>query len=104
MTPTRITFLLPGHGWEELASVDDAPTAQLVSRGFTALWHPQLIAAVGQAPRLQPVHDLDRQLRQELVVIPAFARHSAEALHLEAADNVMLALSDPATSRDEIVS
>lgn len=67
----ELIILLPCHSLEDFPLYHEGENADGLLAGWTALWHPALVAAAGRAPTWHRVDDPPQQLANRLLVVPA---------------------------------
>ncbi len=69
----EIAILLPCHSLEDFPTHYEGDDAQGLLAGWTALWHPLLLADVGTMPKWYRVDSPPEELAERLLVIPSVA-------------------------------
>jgi alpha-mannosidase len=67
----ELLILLPCHSLEDFPTFHEWDDAQSLLSSWSALWHPQLLAAAGQAPTWWRIEDPPSDLQDKLIVVPA---------------------------------
>jgi len=67
----ELIILLPCHSLEDFPTHHEGDDAQSLLASWSALWHPQLLAAAGQAPVWRRVDDPPSEVRERLIVAPS---------------------------------
>lgn len=76
MTLTRVSVVLPGHGWDEFPThLGNEAAAELLA-AWTAAWHPEFLAQTGRMPGSYPAEEPPdpASLTGELVLVPRPSR------------------------------
>lgn len=66
----ELIVLLPCHSLEDFPTYHEGEEAESLLASWSALWHPQLIAAAGRAPVWKRVDEPLGALRNRLIVVP----------------------------------
>src|SRR5438093_5593898 len=67
----ELLILLPCHSLEDFPTYHEGDDAQSLLASWSALWHPELLAAAGQAPSWRRVDDPPSEVRERLIVVPS---------------------------------
>jgi alpha-mannosidase len=67
----ELIILLPCHSLEDFPTYHEGDDAQSLLASWSSLWHPQLIAAAGQAPTWRRIEDPPSDVRERLIVVPS---------------------------------
>src|SRR3954471_5624532 len=67
----ELIVLLPCHSLEDFPTHHEGDDAHSLLASWSALWHPQLLAAAGQAPTWRRVDDPPSEVRERLIVAPS---------------------------------
>jgi alpha-mannosidase len=67
----ELLILLPCHSLEDFPTYHEGDDAQSLLASWSALWHPELLAAAGQAPTWRRIEDPPSDLQCKLIVVPS---------------------------------
>src|SRR5262245_14729361 len=67
----ELIVLLPCHSLEDFPNYHDGADANSLLASWSALWHPELLAAAGQAPSWRRVDDPPSDVGGRLIVVPS---------------------------------
>jgi len=67
----ELLILLPCHSLEDFPTHHEGDDAHSLLASWSALWHPALIAAAGQAPSWRRVDDPPSDVKDRLIVVPS---------------------------------
>lgn len=67
----ELLILLPCHSLEDFPTYHEGDDAQSLLASWSALWHPALIAAAGQAPVWRRIEDPPSDVKDRLIVVPS---------------------------------
>ena len=67
----ELLVLLPCHSLEDFPTYQEGDDAQSLLAAWSALWHPELIAAAGQAPTWRRIEDPPPDVKNRLIVVPS---------------------------------
>jgi alpha-mannosidase len=67
----ELLILLPCHSLEDFPTYHEGDDAQSLLASWSALWHPELLAAAGQAPTWRRIEDPPSDLANKLIVVPS---------------------------------
>src|SRR5687768_5319303 len=67
----ELLILLPCHSLEDFPTHHEGEDAQSLLSSWSALWHPELLAAAGQAPTWRRIEDPPSDLKDKLIVVPS---------------------------------
>ena len=67
----ELLILLPCHSLEDFPTFHEGDDAQSLLASWSALWHPELLAAAGQAPTWRRIEDPPSDLKDKLIVVPS---------------------------------
>jgi alpha-mannosidase len=67
----ELLILLPCHSLEDFPTYHEGDDAQSLLASWSALWHPELLAAAGQAPSWRRIEDPPNDLKGKLIVVPS---------------------------------
>ncbi|MCI0358011.1 MAG: hypothetical protein L0211_05985 [Planctomycetaceae bacterium] len=67
----ELLILLPCHSLEDFPTYHEGDDAQSLLASWSALWHPALLAAAGQAPTWRRIEDPPSDLKDKLIVVPS---------------------------------
>jgi alpha-mannosidase len=67
----ELLILLPCHSLEDFPTHHEGDDAQSLLSSWSALWHPELLAAAGQAPTWRRIEDPPSDLKGKLIVVPS---------------------------------
>jgi alpha-mannosidase len=67
----ELIVLLPCHSLEDFPTYHEGEEAESLLASWSALWHPQLLAAAGRAPVWRRVDEPLGELRHRLIVVPS---------------------------------
>lgn len=71
MNYQELILLLPCHSLEDFPTYHEGDDAHSLLASWSALWHPQLLAAAGQAPTWLRVDEPPSDVRERLIVVPS---------------------------------
>jgi alpha-mannosidase len=71
MSYRELIVLLPCHSLEDFPTHHEGDDAHSLLASWTALWHPALLAAAGQAPSWRRVDDPPNEVKDRLIVVPS---------------------------------
>ncbi len=99
-------LLLPCHTLDDFPYYYEGVEADNILAGYSAMWHPALIACTGKTPSWQSSYNDDTtQLAGRLVVLPQVAENDLPGFWLDRArhDGAVVIPASDAITRDEIV-
>src|SRR5262245_12049955 len=99
----ELIILLPCHSLEDFPTYHEGDDAHSLLASWSALWHPALLAAAGQAPSWRRVDDPPTDVKGCLIVVPSVCVQrlpSGFAQRVKDEGGVLIRKTD---SRDEIV-
>ena len=67
----ELIILLPCHSLEDFPTYHEGEDAQSLLASWSALWHPELMAAAGQAPTWRRIEDPPSEIKDRLIVVPS---------------------------------
>src|SRR4051812_15461410 len=67
----ELIILLPCHSLEDFPTYHEGDDANSLLASWSALWHPALLAAAGQAPIWRRIEDPPSDVRDRLIVVPS---------------------------------
>jgi alpha-mannosidase len=67
----ELILLLPCHSLEDFPTYHEGDDANSLLASWSALWHPALLAAAGQAPSWRRIEDPPSDVRDRLIVVPS---------------------------------
>ena len=67
----ELLILLPCHSLEDFPTHHEGEDAQSLLSSWSALWHPELLVAAGQAPTWRRIEDPPSDLKDKLIVVPS---------------------------------
>jgi alpha-mannosidase len=67
----ELLILLPCHSLEDFPTHHEGDDAQSLLASWSSLWHPELLAAAGQAPTWRRIEDPPSDLKDKLIVVPS---------------------------------
>jgi alpha-mannosidase len=67
----ELIILLPCHSLEDFPTYHEGDDANGLLASWSALWHPALLAAAGQAPTWRRIEDPPSDVRDRLIVVPS---------------------------------
>src|SRR5438132_5282526 len=67
----ELIILLPCHSLEDFPTYHEGDDANSLLASWSALWHPVLLAAAGQAPTWRRIEDPPSEVRERLIVVPS---------------------------------
>src|SRR5262245_55495712 len=67
----ELIILLPCHSLEDFPTYHEGDDAQSLLASWSALWHPELLAAAGQAPTWRRIDEPPSEVRGRLIVVPS---------------------------------
>ncbi len=67
----ELIILLPCHSLEDFPTHHEGDDANSLLASWSALWHPVLLAAAGQAPTWRRIEDPPSEVRDRLIVVPS---------------------------------
>ncbi|MEX2176179.1 MAG: hypothetical protein WD872_17590 [Pirellulaceae bacterium] len=68
---TELLILLPCHSLEDFPTYHEGEDADSLLASWSALWHPELMAAAGQTPTWRRIEDPPAELKDKLIVVPS---------------------------------
>jgi alpha-mannosidase len=71
MNYQELILLLPCHSLEDFPTYHEGDDANSLLASWSALWHPELLAAAGQAPKWQRVDEPPSDVKGRLIVVPS---------------------------------
>jgi len=116
----ELLILLPCHSLEDFPTFHEGDDAQSLLASWSALWHPELLAAAGQAPTWRRIEDPPSDLKDKLIVVPSicaqkiptgFAQRCKDeggllirktAVRGEIVETALAALKAPTSGRGEV--
>jgi alpha-mannosidase len=100
----ELLILLPCHSLEDFPTYHEGDDAQSLLASWSALWHPVLLAAAGQAPAWRRIEDPPQELKDRLIVVPTVCVQKLPTGFTQRAKEAGATLIRKTTSRDEIVA
>ncbi|WP_425614297.1 hypothetical protein NA78x_004164 [Anatilimnocola sp. NA78] len=67
---TELLILLPCHSLEDFPTYHDGDDSQSLLANWSALWHPELMAAAGQAIEWKRIEDPPQELAGRIIAVP----------------------------------
>jgi alpha-mannosidase len=67
----ELIVLLPCHSLEDFPTYHEGDDANSLLASWSALWHPQFLAAAGQAPSWRRIEEPPNDVRDRLIVVPS---------------------------------
>src|SRR4051794_20589460 len=67
----ELIILLPCHSLEDFPTYHEGDDANSLLSSWSAMWHPELLAAAGQAPTWRRIEDPPSEVRDRLIVVPS---------------------------------
>ena len=67
----ELLILLPCHSLEDFPTFHEGDDAHSLLASWSALWHPELLAAAGQAATWRRIEDPPSDLKDKLIVVPS---------------------------------
>jgi alpha-mannosidase len=67
----ELLILLPCHSLEDFPTFHEGEDAQSLLSSWSALWHPELMAAAGQTPSWRRIEDPPSDPKDKLIVVPS---------------------------------
>src|SRR5437773_1073666 len=67
----ELIILLPCHSLEDFPTYHEGDDANSLLASWSALWHPELLAAAGQAPTWRRIEEPPSDVRDRLIVVPS---------------------------------
>ncbi|HEY2412159.1 MAG TPA: hypothetical protein VGI40_07950 [Pirellulaceae bacterium] len=71
MSYRELIVLLPCHSLEDFPTHHEGDDAHSLLASWSALWHPALLAAAGQAPSWRRVDDPPSEVKDRLIIVPS---------------------------------
>src|SRR5262245_706977 len=67
----ELIVLLPCHSLEDFPTYHEGDDANSLLASWSAVWHPELLAAAGKAPTWRRIEDPPSDVRERLIVVPS---------------------------------
>ena len=100
----EIILLIPSHGLEDFPLHATSDQANGLLAGWTALWHPTLIAACGVTPSWRAAFAPPDMAEDRLFIVPEISRHSLPEGYLERAEAAGATIIAAETDRETIIA
>lgn len=100
----ELIVLLPCHSLEDFPTYHEGEEAESLLASWSALWHPQLLAAAGRAPVWRRVDEPLGELRNRLIVVPSVCLPRLATGFAQRAKDEGGVLIRKTSSRSEIVA
>src|SRR4051794_11383581 len=100
----ELIILLPCHSLEDFPTYHEGDDAQSLLASWSALWHPELLAAAGQAPSWRRVDEPPSEVRERLIVVPSVCVQRLPTGFAQRVNDEGGVLIRKTTSREEIVA
>jgi alpha-mannosidase len=100
----ELIILLPCHSLEDFPAYHEGEDANSLLASWSALWHPQLLAAAGQAPRWQRVDEPPTDVAGRLIVVPSVCLQRLPTGFAQRVKDEGGVLVRKTNSRDEILT
>src|SRR5262245_47243047 len=104
MTFKELILLLPCHSLEDFPTYHEGDDAQSLLASWSALWHPELLAAAGQAPTWRRIEEPPSDVRDRLIVVPAVCLQRLPTGFAQRVKDEGGVLIRKTSSREEIVA
>ncbi|MDX1944378.1 MAG: hypothetical protein SFU86_03150 [Pirellulaceae bacterium] len=100
----ELLILLPCHSLEDFPTYHEGDDAQSLLASWSALWHPELIVAAGQAPQWKRIEDPPTEIAGRLIVVPSVCAQKLPTGFAQRCKEEGGLLIRKTTSRDEILA
>src|SRR5688572_8823616 len=100
----ELILLLPCHSLEDFPTYHEGDDANSLLASWSALWHPELLAATGQAPKWQRVDEPPSDVKGRLIVVPSVCLQRLPTGFAQRVKDEGGVLIRKTTSRDEIIA
>jgi alpha-mannosidase len=100
----ELIILLPCHSLEDFPTHHEGDDAHSLLASWSALWHPQLLAAAGQAPSWRRVDDPPSEVRERLIVAPSVCVSRLPTGFAQRVKDEVGVLIRKTDNRDEIIA
>jgi alpha-mannosidase len=100
----ELLILLPCHSLEDFPTYHEGDDAQSLLASWSALWHPELLAATGQALTWRRIEDPPAEVKDRLIVVPAVCVPRLPTGFAQRVKDEGGVLIRKTSSRDEIVA
>ncbi|MAR13991.1 MAG: hypothetical protein CL681_28950 [Blastopirellula sp.] len=104
MSYKQCVILLPCHSLEDFPTHHEGDDAQGLLAGWTALFHPGLIASSGSMPQWWRMDDPGEELAEHLLIIPSVSASELPTGFTQRAKDAGATLIRRKQDRDEILS
>ncbi len=104
MNYQELIILLPCHSLEDFPTHHEGDDANSLLSSWSALWHPELLAAAGQAPKWQRVDEPPSDVKGRLIVVPSVCLQRLPTGFAQRVKDEGGILIRKTSSRDEILS
>src|SRR5262245_3145166 len=104
MNYQELILLLPCHSLEDFPAYHEGEDAESLLASWSALWHPELIAAAGQAPSWRRVDEPPSEIRERLIVVPSLCVQRLPTGFAQRVKDEGGVIIRQTTSRDEIIA
>jgi alpha-mannosidase len=104
MNYQELILLLPCHSLEDFPTYHEGDDANSLLASWSALWHPQLLAAAGQAPKWQRVDEPPSDVKGRLIVVPSVCLQRLPTGFAQRVKDEGGTLIRKTTTRDEILA
>src|SRR5688500_6008971 len=100
----ELLILLPCHSLEDFPTYHEGEDAQSLLASWSALWHPELLAATGKALSWRRIEDPPSDVKERLIVVPSVCVQRLPTGFAQRVKDEGGVLIRKTTSRDEIVA
>jgi alpha-mannosidase len=100
----ELLILLPCHSLEDFPTYHEGEDAQSLLASWSALWHPELLAAAGKALNWKRIEDPPSEVNERLIVVPSVCIQRLPTGFAQRVKDEGGVLIRKTTSRDEIVA
>src|SRR5437763_4919196 len=100
----ELIILLPCHSLEDFPTYHEGDDANSLLASWSALWHPELLAAAGQAPTWRRIDEPTSEVKDRLIVVPSVCLQRLPSGFAQRVKDEGGVLIRTTSSRDEIVA
>jgi len=100
----ELIILLPCHSLEDFPTYHEGDDAHSLLASWSALWHPELLAAAGKALSWRRIEDPPSEVKERLIVVPAVCTQRLPTGFAQRVKDEGGVLIRKTTSREEIVA
>ena len=100
----ELLILLPCHSLEDFPTYHEGEDAQSLLASWSALWHPELLAAAGKALNWRRIEDPPSDVKDRLIVVPSVCVQRLPTGFAQRVKDEGGVLIRKTSSRDEIVA